>query len=116
MNAVEILALHQEFVATHVPGDMTGFCLDLLVRWCSDKAFLGFLKIAFVVKRQRFSKPLLQLNRELGRHFSFLVKVLSFHCTRVGQHTTTAGSKDRVAGPAKECNRHHACRYDRLKE
>ena len=51
IDAIEILALEQEFVTTHVPGDVAGLSHDLLVRRRSDEAALGFLKIALIIER-----------------------------------------------------------------
>lgn len=61
MNAVEnaVEAPQQELVAAHVPSDVTRLRHDLLVRWCCDKAFLGFFKIPFVLERQGLAQTVL---------------------------------------------------------
>ncbi|MNY42837.1 hypothetical protein D3C86_1777630 [compost metagenome] len=52
IDAVKVLAAEQEVIAAHVPGDISGFGHDLVVGRCSDEAFPGFFKIAFVGERK----------------------------------------------------------------
>ena len=70
MDAVEVLALQQEFVTAHVPGDVTGIGLDLLVWRFGNKAFLGLLEVALILERQRGLDAFAQFDRELGGRFA----------------------------------------------
>ncbi len=52
MDAVEIVAMQQPFIAAHVPGDMAGLGHDLLVFGCRDETALLFFEVTLVLEWQ----------------------------------------------------------------
>ncbi|MCY1301840.1 hypothetical protein D9M70_514740 [compost metagenome] len=52
IDAVEVLPALQEVIAPHIPGDIPRLGHNLVVGRCSDEAFPGFFKIAFVGERK----------------------------------------------------------------
>ena len=65
MDAVEIFALQQKLVTTHIPGHIAGLGFDLFELWYGDQSPLGFLEVPLVLKRQNFSLAVLKFDRKL---------------------------------------------------
>jgi len=55
VNAVEVLAVHQEVVPPHVPGDVAGIRHDLGVIRLGYESSVLFLEVPFVIKGQSFA-------------------------------------------------------------